>query len=350
MVVKNYGVEYKTVWVDITNLIYKDMKKLSFLGLLLSVFTMWSCNSYEEVEVKEQPSEFMVSIGFKGDISVTDVPLSRASGDDLYGIMVYSCLDSIGKTDYSEYAYGLFDDLTAMNVKLLAGYKYKFVATMVKDGKNKLWENKGVYASPFVMSITNEFKYDDASFLTIPVLIFKYGYCALKDGKSYSYPAIDRYYGEYENYKPIENGSVSINMLRTVFGVKVVTENLTEGTLDIKIKDTPGLQIKYPSTEAESIYSLYELYKTVTNKEYSETIGTVISWTRKDGVVVPMGTHNITYKRNRQTIITINVEDASQENALSLSLEDEEMGQGNTYTVTGDQITDTTVKPEIEGR
>lgn len=171
-----------------------------------------------------------------------------------------------------------------------------------------------------------------------------------KDGSNYRRPEIDRYYGVYENYKPIENGSVSINMLRTVFGVKVVTENLTEGTLDIKIKDTPGLQIKYPSTEAENIYSLYELYKTVTNKEYSETIETIISWTREDGVVVPMGTHNITYKRNRQTIITVNVEDASQENALSLSLEDEEMGQGNTYTVTGNQITDTTVKPETEGR
>lgn len=325
------------------------MKKLSFLGLLLSFFTMWSCNSYEEVEVKEQPSEFMVSIGFKGEISVTDVPLSRASGDDLYGILVYSCPDSIGKTDYSEYAYGLFDDLTAMNVKLLGGYKYKFVATMVKDGKNKLWENKGEYASPFGLNIENSFIYDERP---DGLLGFTPGdsFCTMKDGSNYRRPEIDRYYGVYENYKPIENGSVSINMLRTVFGVKVVTENLTEGTLDIKIKDTPGLQIKYPSTEAENIYSLYELYKTVTNKEYSETIETIISWTREDGVVVPMGTHNITYKRNRKTIITVNVEDASQENALSLSLEDEEMGQGNTYTVTGNQITDTTVKPETEGR
>lgn len=334
------------------------MKALRFLSLLLTMMALWSCSSNEEVitpEVEEPAKEYMVSIGFKGEITFSEAPLSRASGNDLYGIQVYSCGATDEENNYKEYAYGLFDDLETMNIKLIEGYKYKFISTMVVNGKEKvLFLNDEGYAPPFkpsttVNQINNGFIYSNTNSLVSNVLggiSTGYSHIVSSDGfEAYHRPNLDRYYGEYTDYVPTENGNVSINMKRTVYGLKVTANNLTEGTLSIAMAEAPVLTIAHPETEVEDIFTFFSVSEAYSTEDYSETITTTFTWNRADGVAIPLGTHDVTFKRNKQTIVTVEINDASVENALSMSLESATMGEGNTYTVEGNEITDTTITP-----
>jgi len=331
------------------------MKALKFLSLFLTMMALWSCSSNEEVIAPEEETpakEYMATIGFKGEISISEAPLSRASGNDLYGIQVYSCGATDETNNYKAYAYGLFDDLTQMNIKLIEGYKYQFVATMVVDGKEKIWSsNDGEYSCPFGYTtepqISNSFIYSNEETLigSTKVGNIKYGYSTLKNQFQGFRPNLDRYYGEHTGYIPTENGNVAIDMKRTVFGLKVTVNNLTEGTLSIAMAEAPVMEITHPDTEIEDIFTFYYVSQAYATENYSETVATTFNWVRTDGVTIPLGTHDIAFKRNKQTIVTVEIDDASVQNALSLSLETGTMGAGNTYTVEGETITDTTVTP-----
>ncbi|MBQ8770287.1 MAG: hypothetical protein IJZ60_03900 [Bacteroides sp.] len=336
------------------------MKALKFLSLFLTMMALWSCSSNEEVITPEEETpakEYMASIGFKGEISISEAPLSRASGNDLYGIQVYSCGATDETNNYKAYAYGLFDDLTKMNIKLIEGYKYQFVATMVVDGKEKIWSsNDGEYACPFrgdVMDknkISNKFIYSQSQSLINLTNGINSGFSQMVSTDingftSHNRPNLDRYYGEHTGYIPTENGNVAIDMKRTVFGLKVTVNNLTEGTLSIAMAEAPVMEITHPDTEIEDIFTFYYVSQAYATENYSETVATTFNWVRTDGVTIPLGTHDIAFKRNKQTIVTVEIDDASVQNALSLSLETGTMGAGNTYTMEGETITDTTVTP-----
>lgn len=115
-------------------------------------------------EPNTTPKEFLVSLGFSGEItSIEESPLSRAATNDLYGIQVYSSPTS--SDNYKPYAYGLFDSKDGMVIKLLEGYKYKFVSSMVVDGKQKISSYESSYDDPFTRSffstkLENKFNYD----------------------------------------------------------------------------------------------------------------------------------------------------------------------------------------------
>ena len=98
----------------------------------------------------QEPKEYVVSLGMAGEIlEIEESPLSKAEGsNDLYGVQVYS---KTATTEYTPYAYGLFDNTADMTIRLLAGYEYKFVATMVVDGKEKISFNSydNSYGAPF---------------------------------------------------------------------------------------------------------------------------------------------------------------------------------------------------------
>jgi hypothetical protein len=319
---------------------------LALFAILLCVnFTSCSSNDDVEPDAPQKPKEYVVSLGFTGEISVSESPLSRASGNDLYGIQVYSCPNLEGSTTYSYYAKGLFDDTSLMTLKLLEGYKYKFVATMVVDGKNQICYN-GCYLSPFNEELTNSFTYS----LTDYIFGLDRGTTTLVNSLECKIPKVDRYYGETTDYIPAENSNVIINMKRTVFGAKFVADNLEEGTVSISMKNATKVEITHPKTESEGIFTFSNVGDAYANDEYTETISTEIIWTKADGVVVPLGTHNITFKRNVLTTITIKVADATIENGIGITIDDEEknMGEGDNLTVENGEITDTTVGTETE--
>ena len=321
---------------------------LALFAILLCVnFTSCSSNDDVEPDAPQKPKEYVVSLGFTGEISVSESPLSRASENDLYGIQVYSCPNVDGATTYTKYAYGLFDDTDLMNIKLLEGYKYKFVATMVVDGKNKLLKSndEGLYTRPFLKNdspfeysqITNSFKITNTEYF--------HGLGSGSTGTQNGHASgFERYYGNCV-YIVDDSKSVSINMKRVNFGIKFIADGLTEGTLSVRMKRTNEILITHPETSNENIYTFEDLDPAYTTDNYSETISTELIWTKDDDVVVPLGTHDITFKRNVLTTVSIKVADVTTENGIGFELETTEMGTED-ITIKNGEIVDTNVTPE----
>lgn len=327
------------------------MKTLRLVGMALFAVLMCanfaSCSSDDVAPNEPQnPKEYIVSLGFTGEISVSESPLSRASGNDLYGIHVMSCPTTSETNSYTSYAYGLFDDLTKMNIKLIEGYKYKFIATMVVDGKNDIWLHpNGLYQDPFKMELKNVFEFST----TRSGEGLGKGESDTGGSTTYQRPNTDRYYGECSEYIPVENGEVTIDMKRTSFGLKVIAENLTEGTLNIKIDYAPEMNITNPETEIEDIFTFYYVKNAYAIEDYSETANVNLTWTKSDGATIPLGEHAITFKRNKKTIITVKISDISKENNINITLENEEMTDGENITIENGEIVDTNIGTETEG-
>ena len=325
------------------------MKTVRMIGLALFAILLYvnftSCSSNDDVEpdAPQKPKEYVVSLGFTGEISVSESPLSRASGNDLYGILVYSCPNVDGSTTYTKFAHGLFDDTSSMTIKLPEGYKYKFIVTMVVDGKNKIEVNGNVYYTPFNAELTNSFTYTK----TISMSNITSGKAQLVRKGEVRIPQVDRYHGITSDYIPEKDGKVSIFMKRTVFGAKFIAENLLgEDKISITFNSyTPDMEIIHPETEAMGIFTFYDITKAYSEENYSETISTELIWTKADGVVVPLGTHYITFKRNVLTTVTIKVADVTTENGIGFELETTEMGAED-KTIENGEIVDTNVTPE----
>lgn len=300
-------------------------------------------------EPNTTPKEFLVSLGFSGEItSIEESPLSRAATNDLYGIQVYSSPTS--SDNYKPYAYGLFDSKDGMVIKLLEGYKYKFVSSMVVDGKQKISSYKSSYNNPFDRTglstkLENKFNYDSGK--EMGRLDDGYTYLAELSG-SFDHPNTMRYYGEVTDYVPTANGSVSINMKKVVFGAKFITEGFTEGTLYIKLKDAPTLQLVFPQTEVEDIFTFENEYPSGnrwTADTYTENILVSISWQKNDGAIVPLINQEVTFKRNIKTTITVKVNDSSVNQGLNITEEKNELQPGENIVLESSGAGNTPVNP-----
>ena len=298
-------------------------------------------------EPNTTPKEFLVSLGLSGEItSIEESPLSRAATNDLYGIQVYSSPTS--SDNYKPYAYGLFDSKDGMVIKLLEGYKYKFVSSMVVDGKQKISSYESSYDYPFTRSffstkLENKFNYDSGKEMGN----LDYGSTNLGLFGNFYHPNIMRYYGEVTDYVPTANGSVSINMKKVVFGAKFITEGFTEGTLYIKLKDAPTLQLVFPQTEVEDIFTFENEYlgNRWTDDTYTETILVSISWQKNDGAIVPLINQEVTFKRNIKTTITVKVNDSSVNQGLNITEEKNELQPGENIVLESSGAGNTPVNP-----
>jgi|LSQX01.2.fsa_nt_gb hypothetical protein len=324
------------------------MKKA--LILFIGIGLVLSCSKDTVVDDEPTtPTEYMVSLGFSGEITeISESPLRSTESNDLYGIQVYAVPNN-GSSDYKPYAYGLFDDKSLMTIKLLEGYKYKFVSSMVVDGKNRLLFSRDGYLSPFVTtdvtSLNNTFNFSSSKEMEI----LSYGQTNLKSfSLEFQRPNIDRYYGQVEGYIPSDNSSVSINMKRVVFGVKVEVEGVSEGQVKISLSEAPDLHIEYPETEIQDIFTFQNNYSyplSWTKDDYSETITLSFTWLKVDGAEVPVATQDVVFKRNMLTTIRVKVNDALVDKSLTITTESTEMGDGGTFDVEGDGGTDTPIDP-----
>lgn len=318
--------------------------KNNFILLLLSFTTLLAITSCskEDNQLSEppRPKEYTVSLAYSGEITkITESPLSRGEENtDLYGIQVYSKPANDTSTPYTQYAYGLFDNIAAMNIKLLDGYLYQFVATAIVDAKNKLRD--GGRWVPFYLNNGTQIQ---------TINIFDYGSDKGLDGlgygstflldKIYYRPNVERYYGELSDYQPTENGTANIRMIRTVFGLKVVAKNLTEGTLSIKMEEAPEIKLTYPQTEVSNIYTFSGKYDNgvklawMNPDTYSENVPILFSWVKADGVVVPIESKTITFKRNIETTVEITLSESSISNGIGISKESETLKTGETVKV-----------------
>ena len=132
-----------------------------FLLPLLAIFAAVACNKAQvtpednggEGPVTPAISADSVFVSFKAVLDFSEEPLTKAgSSDDLYGLRVYQLVYD-GRDDCwraEPVAYGTFDDLSKVVVKMAKAFKYGIDLTYIPDGKNLVYSDaKGHYGIPF---------------------------------------------------------------------------------------------------------------------------------------------------------------------------------------------------------
>ena len=300
------------------------------LALCAVLFGATSCETLNDfVDAPETPSAeyYTVSLGFGGEIEVGYEPMRSAENNDLYGINVYSAPANVeGTPSWTNYAYGLFDDPSNIKIDLLVGYQYKFVATMVKDGKEKVNYYNGGYSYPFyvngTVAISTSFNYGLSVMGNLG-----YGSTYMKKlgggDSTYDRPNTERYYGELEGYIPSNNGKATIDMGRTSYGVKVVAQGQSAnvGSLEIQMSDSPLVTFNLAEgNEYFDIYTFDGVRNAWLKSDYSEEVSVNINYIREDNTVVPLGSHKVTFVRNTTTVVTVNIGYGGAENGLGFNI------------------------------
>lgn len=303
---------------------------LQILSLLILVAGLTSCS---KEEAPKEVQEYTISLDLKGEISISEEPLTRAfTTDDLIGVQVYE--------DNNPYAYGLFDDVSRIKIPLHSNHKYKFVATVVKDGKNKIRYNQytNTYSTPFTYApsrnpsqnnhqpkISTGFTHDD--FFVMPHLAS--GRSELSDNTTSEYPSTDRFYGEIDNYTPTENGSVAIDLKRTAFGLKYEVSGITDGTVSVKIKNNSRTFFENTSITSdyqseEEIFTFSDVYSAwLYADNYTESITVSASWLRGVGINQDLGSKTVQIKRNAMNIIRIKLGAVNYDGNIGIEVEEE---------------------------
>ena len=290
------------------------------------------CSKDGVVEEQSVPKEYTVSLKFNGEIETEDSPLTRAetASTDLYGVQVYK--------DGQSFAYGLFDNVNDMNLNLLSGSKYKFVVTLIKDGKNIVVKKYGnVYASsyPFysyyitTLLCSNTFTYDKNSLDFLGV-----GKISVNGNEDVSYPEADWYYGELDNYTPMENGVVNIELKHTVFGLRYEVSGVTDGTVTIKIENSDRTffnkaDITSDYTSDGSILAFYDIHSSwLYADNYTENLTVSVKWVRGIGITQDLGSKSIQIKRNIMNVVRIKLGADGSDSSVGITTEDDSSMNG----------------------
>ena len=306
---------------------------------------------------EEEPDVYTVKLGWSGEIDIDEEPLTRAGEvASLYGIEVYSAPysgeETEGqKTEWTRYAYGLYGSSENITINLLKGFKYKFAATMIEDGQNKVYFNSysQTYRYPFDEEMANTFIYQPTSGFSH----FNYGCTQLSDGNIYYRPhGINRYHGELSDYIPglQKEEKAIIQMKRVNYGAKFIAQGSlsNSGSLEIKMQDAATINMDLANGETEyfDVYTFYWVQDAYTNSDYTETVDVTINWCQTDGKVVPFGTHKITYKRNSTTVVTVKMESTDAENKIGIECEEGELVEDgeNDVTIENGERVDTNIE------
>jgi len=341
-----------------------------FWGAILCIAAccgIYSCQKSTATpdEGNADESEFYtLNLGWAGDIlSVTEEPLIKSDEtSDLYGIQVYSTpnkeLENGVNPSWTKYAYGVFDMADNISIKLIKGNKYKFEATMVVDGKNVIHdENAGRYEEPFYTwgensgrsTVTNSFTYQSSTYLQVggsKVYTWNEDHTAQV---IYAHAQVERFYGELLDYTPgINNSKEYIKMKRVCFGAKFIVKGslANEGTMEISMNDSKEILIDLSSEEKmySSIYTFQNVVEAYKNNEYSETIETTINWNKPDGTVIPLGTHKIEFKRNKMSVVNIELDNNQGLGNIGVIVDDTDMEDDEEETTIKDgEIADTNI-------
>ncbi|MBO5226392.1 MAG: hypothetical protein J6B46_08350 [Parabacteroides sp.] len=340
------------------------MKQLA--GFALMLFAFISCTSITEElgqlennDVAEGNKEYVVSIGMGGEmVNITDAPLTKASGDDLYGFQVYVKKKGDESASYNYYAYGLFDDISDLSITLVDGYLYKFVATCVIDGKNKINKyynsSTGIiqYYYPFGTSLQNKFVYATFS-----------GCSDLASPSDFTSDVVDiepdRYYGEAVNFDPSLAENIDIEMLKCMTGMKLVVSKITEGELVISINNkTYSIAAGDSELEVETVFELthtdwyalrylWEYEKISPKQTYSTTDWLTVTHKHSYNINEVVYNDYVTFTRNKQTLIKVNTTTNSEteepiegSNKINISLEDAGELQPGEEIIIGDSTTE----------
>lgn len=173
-------------------------------------------------------------------------PMSRASSDDLYAILVYQSNNRIkDHSGTNESAIALFDDVNLISLKLSKSQYYHFVMVYVPNGKNVIEKiSDTMWGSPFriwtypestpqLNSVLYALPLNTVGFVDSPS--HSKGIGTTNTGGNYNMVnEVLRYMGVYRNFKPEENNQkVPIQLYRWQYGIKITASDFHEGSVKL---------------------------------------------------------------------------------------------------------------------
>lgn len=293
-------------------------------------------------------------MGVAGEyLDISESPLTRAAADtsDRIAIRVYSgeVKDTLGGTNFygTNYAYGIFKSLENVSIKLLAGRKYKFDASILVNAYDcPNGHNGGMCpcTHSWVWNTSTDFTY------SYDFYIDQFDYF---HDNGYKY---ERFYGELALFDPLTAETVEIHTKRVSYGVKYIVEGMTEGYLEVKVGDMYTVNIYAENPENEDIYTFNNIYaawkgnyvSTGTGEgyyldSYKERHNLKLTWI-KDSGNTPLGTYYVDFKRNVKTTIRIKVEDNSTPNGIVLTRQEAAWSEDdNEYLISGGEVVEVPV-------
>jgi len=324
------------------------MKTFKLISMIIAVLIGFSCNkddseAYETVKITLLPT-----IGITQDVYT---PLRSATvNDTVYAVQIYE--------EGTPYYYGLFNDVSKMEISLMTNKKYTFKVSSYLKGSGsglKTIEQNGLktFFLPDTITILNKFIKGDkligiSSVSNVKLAVNKYS----------QYPEIDIFYQETDVTVTKGMSSLEIPLKRTGFGIELSVDGLTSGLMDVYFAgDTIHLT---PSTKSYfSIRSLVGstkgLYDVASVDTYFVEIPINVKWIGNNGSIVT-ASRTIKLKRNYQLPVQINFNSSNQ----TLSFEkwysnppidgiiawypfngnaNDESGNGNNGTVNGATLT-----------
>ena len=337
------------------------MKK--FLYLLIGVIAI-ACSrevlNPENVEVQnpmfpDDVKMYEVTLDMKnvdGDLTVGTELLSKADdgSNDLWWFQIYYKPETGG--GFTPYAYGVFERLENMTVRLAEGYVYDIYANWIRDGKNKLYQRGDTawcapvaYAGTSVVT-TNSFVFSSRDLATNLTDAHLYERNSPTDNYYYDYygsdyPMIDRYYGVVKDYIPVEGGKVAINMYRMQMGYRIEAQPFESGKLVVEFldwRDTifAGAEIQTIERDMQYSDSWYSIngQEEVGVMSYNAPLD--ITWISDDGREVIIYNEDVIVQRLKRTILKISLKQVdSHENAIEFTTEDVEVVDGETVEIEG---------------
>ncbi len=271
------------------------MKKILSILAILTILS--SCKDLlSDVNNKEDLIE--VKLSLTGEVTVKEEPLTKAfDSNDLIAIQVYQ--------DGSPYAYGLFDDISNLNIYLHSGESYSFKA-LVANKESRIW-----------------WKDAQKSYLLFQKLSYIFSILSGKfDYIQNSYLQMSRinefegttYYGEFSVSNITGNdNTLPIEMKHLVYGLQCNVTGVTDGTASITIKNGDNVLLEKTDISGEyhsdnllfSCSSLYDAWQYADN--YTENVTVSMNWLRGVGVSQDLGSQVVQVKRNCKNVINISL-------------------------------------------
>lgn len=323
------------------------MKNIYCLLSCFFLLALASCTNEIESEISNEPpvitppvvivDSVTVAFKFTGDVDFSTSPLNtRTSASDLYGLQVYTMTTGTSN-DVNRYAYGYFDDIDAIKVRLSTIQKYGFTLTYIPNGKNIIYRYpSGHYGRPFASlfqdaynGAINTLNYSTAAGLD------QLGSCSAQTTSETNvdnaFIEVERYQGAVYYINPKESNIIEIPLYKQMFGLKIVAKDFTEGSVFIKsvhgsvrhsFKPTSGTS----TTEHSWIFQMPNMPDCYSHdRELSQNINIGIFYKDKSGIETPMFSKLITVERNVMHTFTFSVGDILYGGIHPTLNEDEDM-------------------------
>lgn len=280
------------------------MKVKSIVLSLVVLLAGYACNKDdnplnkggEAITVSLQPAMIEITQG-------ADVPMTRSASVDsiVYAVQVYE--------NDSAYYYGLFNDVTKMQLALTTGntYKFKVAACQVGTGqglKTTIANGVKTYYLPNAVVLANQFVKGNLLNAINKVSSLR---LAGQTGVS-DYPEIDAFYCEKSLQVQKGLASIDIPLKRMGYGVTYSVDGLTSGKLYITMgKDSIVLdKTKTSCRTIRSFYSGSGDYSTFYTKAdtLSQSIPVNIKWVGDNGTVVT-SQGAVIFKRNYNKTVNV---------------------------------------------